>query len=81
MSKLSKTIPAIVLLSLSGCTGMWKNQCAELGLQPGTQEHAQCVLVKEVEFSNAMNQLSANLNALAIANTPQTYNVYVHRGW
>jgi hypothetical protein len=66
-------------LALPGCTAQWADQCQSLGLQRGSGDFAQCVLAKEAMFTASMNSLAANLNALAIANTPQ--RIYVQRGW
>ena len=70
---------AVALTLCSGCTARFKEACADIGLEPGTREFAQCVLYKEAMVVDAINRASANLNDAIIANTPQTYNIHYYR--
>ena len=82
LGKCGAVLALIAALSTTACTARWKDQCAEIGIPAGTPAFAQCVLIKEARFADSMNALATNLNALAIANTPQTYNVNVtYRRW
>ena len=75
---LRATALALTLALLAGCSGQWRNECQGLGLQPGTSDFAQCMLMKEAMFVDTMNQISATTNAVSNS-LPQRVNVHVYR--